>query len=194
MKKTFALGTISTLVFLALTSFAQAQASAAGIQGGMGTFADIIKTFNETVVKALGTLIMSGAVVAFFYGLAHFIWGLREGDPKVITNGKQFMFWSLVALFVMFSVYGIIKFFQSNLLPGATYNITIPEVNYGGSGGTGASSQTKPFTCPDGVTTYFDPSQASVVCKSKAGGLGQPCNTSFGVPGSYDSSGVCQPN
>lgn len=189
MKKSFALVTISAIAFLALTSFA----SAAGVQDGMGTLADIIKTFNETVVKALGTLIMSAAVVAFFYGLAHFIWGLREGEPKVITNGKQFMFWSLTALFVMFSVYGIIKFFQGTLLPGSSFNITIPEVNYGGGGGTGAAGQPTGYLCEDGVTKYFDPSFKSTACKTTTGGVGTPCNTSGGIPGSYDSSGVCQP-
>jgi hypothetical protein len=105
----------------------------------MGTFADLITTFNKTVVKALGALFMSGAVVGFLYGLARFIWGLREGDTKTISNGRQFMIWSITALFVMFSVYGIIRFFQG-LVPGLNQNtITIPEINYGGSSRTNGS-------------------------------------------------------
>jgi hypothetical protein len=105
----------------------------------MGSFADLITTFNSTIVKALGTLFISGSVVAFFFGLMNFIWGMRNGDTKVITNGKDFMIWALVALFVMFSVYGIVKFFQG-LVPGLNSNtISIPEIRYGGSSGSSAT-------------------------------------------------------
>lgn len=167
MKKPFLLAACSFGAFLLLSSLASAQVTGAGVQTGMGTFADIINTFNRTVVKALGTLFMSGAVVAFLFGLAKFVWGLREGDPKVLTNGKQFMIWSLVALFVMFSVYGIIKFFQG-FVPGlGQTTITIPEVNYG-TGGTGnnVGNQQQTFTCPDGVTKYYDQSDYNTVCSN----------------------------
>lgn len=136
MKKIFTLLTLSSVVFIVSSSLVTAQGSATGVQAGLSTFADVIKTFNTTVVQALGTLFMSGAVVAFFYGVATFVWGLREGDTKVITAGKQFMIWSLVGLFTMFSVYGIIKFFQGTLLQGYdASSITIPDVNYGGGAG-----------------------------------------------------------
>ncbi len=135
MKKLFILAGVSFATGLLFTSIASAQLTATGVQQGMGTFADIINTFNTTIVKALGTLFMAGGVVAFFFGLANFIWGLRQGDTNVIKNGKQFMIWSLVALFVMFSVYGIIKFAQS-MFPGLGDNtITIPDVRYQGGGG-----------------------------------------------------------
>jgi succinate dehydrogenase/fumarate reductase cytochrome b subunit len=135
MKKLFILAGVSFATGLLFTSIASAQLTATGVQQGMGTFADIINTFNTTIVKALGTLFMAGGVVAFFFGLANFIWGLRQGDTNVIKNGKQFMIWSLVALFVMFSVYGIIKFAQS-MFPGLGDNtITIPELRYQGGGG-----------------------------------------------------------
>lgn len=134
MKKIFTLVSCLTGAFLLCTSFASAQVSVAGAQQGMNTFAGLINTFNTTVVKALGTLFLSGAVVAFFFGVAKFIWGLRTGVEKAITDGKQFMLWGLIALFVMFSVYGIIKFAQ-NIIPGLNSDtITIPSVNYGGSG------------------------------------------------------------
>ncbi len=134
MKKTFTLVTFSVGAFLLLASYVSAQVTATGAQQGMTTFAGLINTFNSTVVKALGTLFLSGAVVAFFFGVAKFIWGLRTGAEKAITDGKQFMIWGLIALFVMFSVYGIIKFAQ-NIVPGLNSDtITIPSVNYGGSG------------------------------------------------------------
>ncbi len=137
MKKKFTLVTFSIGAFLILASYVSAQVTATGAQQGMNTFAGLINTFNSTVVKALGTLFLSGAVVAFFFGVTKFIWGIRSGAEKAITDGKQFMIWGLIALFVMFSVYGIIKFAQ-NIVPGLNSDtITIPSVNYGGSGSGG---------------------------------------------------------
>lgn len=166
MKKSFLLATFSFGAFLVITSLASAQVSSAGVQAGMGTFAELINTFNKTVVKALGTLFMSGAVVAFFYGLARFILGLRGGEPKVIANGKEFMIWALTALFVMFSVYGIVRFFQG-FVPGLNQNtITIPEIIYGGGAGAAATNNEASVrkTCPDGVHFYYDSFDYNINC------------------------------
>ena len=194
MKSLFFLVALSSFIFLLDT--ASAQASAIGVQQGLSTFAGLITTFNNTVVKALATLCVSGAVVAFFFGVTQFIWGLRQGKGDAITNGKQFMIWGLVALFVMFSVYGIIKVTQS-LVPGLdSTTITIPNVNYGGSGlgspttgggnGQNTSNPNNPlqptvFTCPDGVTKYYDQSDYKMACTKGSTG------------GAPSSSGVLQP-
>lgn len=198
MKKIFTLLTLSSVVFITSSSLVTAQAS--GIQAGFGTFADVIKTFNTTVVQALGTLFMSGAVVAFFFGVAKFVWGLREGNEKVITDGKQFMIWSLVGLFTMFSVYGIITFFQKTLLPGSTNSITIPDVNYGG-GGSGSAGVNPPgqagaYTCPDGITKYDKPSDFQAACNKtnpgQVGGENLKANGDQCTLSSQCSSGNCQ--
>ena len=208
MKNPFILANISLATFLTLTTLTSAEGGAAGVQAGMGTFADLINTFNQTVVKALGTLFMSSAVVAFFYGLARFIWGLREGETKSITNGKQFMIWSITALFVMFSVYGIIRFFQS-FVPGLNQNtITIPEINYGGSGssgssvGSGGTSGTSGSGVGSGGTSGTSGSgvgsggtsgtTGDSICFSYGPGTG--CTTSTGLTGICDSGNICQPN
>lgn len=187
MKKVYILAIASCSVSLLLSSvYVSAQVSAIGVEQGMGTFANLITTFNTTIVKALGTLFMSGAVVAFFFGLAKFILGLREGKTDVITNGKQFMIWALVALFVMFSVYGIIRVVQG-MFPGLENNtITIPEIRYGGGGsgggaaGTGGSAAGTVYTCPNG-TKYYDLSDYSVVCNNVNNNTtgGQKCYSEF---------------
>jgi hypothetical protein len=134
MKKNLILVATTLITLLAISATASAQVTAVGAQQGLTTFAGLITTFNNTVVKALATLFLSGAVVAFFFGVAKFIWGLREGKSDAITNGKQFMIWSLIGLFVMFSVYGIIRVAQS-LVPGLNSStITVPDFNMGGNG------------------------------------------------------------
>ena len=91
--------------------FAADPSTATALQG-IGNFSSLISTFTSTVATSLATLLLSAAMIAFFYGIVMYIWGIREGETKKITDGNLFMRWSLVALFVMFSVYGIIKFGQ----------------------------------------------------------------------------------
>jgi succinate dehydrogenase/fumarate reductase cytochrome b subunit len=186
MKKTFTLIAASLITFFVLADIASAQASATGVQQGFSTFAGLITAFNNTVVKALATLFISGAVVAFFFGVTQFIWGLRQGKEGAITNGKQFMIWGLVALFVMFSVYGIIKVAQS-LVPGLdSATITIPSVNYGGSGSQGtpvpnANTGNNPFTPQPNANTGTNP-------------LTPTPNANTGVSGNNPSAFQASPN
>ncbi len=134
--------------FFLFTIFAYAsQLSADGAAQGFSTFGKLVDSFNATIVKAVGTLLMSLAVVAFFYGIVQYIWGSRNGDAKAIENGNKFIGWSLLALFVMFSVFGIVKFFQG-IVPGLSDSkITIPEINIKGSSGTSGGNG---VVCPDG--------------------------------------------
>ena len=67
LKKLIALTTVSVTTFLVLTTVVSAQSGAVGAQQGFGTLAGLITTFNNTIVKALGTLFISGAVVAFMF-------------------------------------------------------------------------------------------------------------------------------
>ena len=72
------------------------------------------------IVDYLGIIIetaipvaFGGAILAFFFGLARFIFS--AGDELKRKEGKSIMIWGLVALFVMTSVFGIIRLFQSTL-------------------------------------------------------------------------------
>ena len=184
MKKTsttFIFAALTSLVgVLLLTSSASAQVTSA--QQGFSTFAGLVNNFNSTVVKALGTLFMSGAVVAFLWGIVQYIWGVREGKPEKISAGNQFMIWGLVALFVMFSVYGIIRFMQKVTGTDSNNTITIPGINLGGSSGTtGTTGNTNnnPLPVPSGTTTNTN---------------GTPCDyTDFGTRDGVWSNGSCVP-
>jgi succinate dehydrogenase/fumarate reductase cytochrome b subunit len=125
-------------------------ATAAELQAteGISTLGNIITAFTSSIVKAVGTLLLASAVVAFFYGIVEYIWGQREGKSDKVTNGRQFMLWGLIALFVMFSVYGIIKFGQGIFFKDIDVNkITIPEINFK------MSSQNNPNTTQTGAAT-----------------------------------------
>lgn len=72
------------------------------------TFGALVDSFTTNVIDSLGFMAKAIAVVAFFFGMVKYIYGLREGNGEKTKIGNQFMIWGLVALFVMYSVTGII--------------------------------------------------------------------------------------
>jgi hypothetical protein len=63
------------------------------------------------IVELLIILVAALALLAFFFGLMKFIFKVG-GDEKAIEQGRNLMKWGIIALFVMMSVWGIIRFFQ----------------------------------------------------------------------------------
>ncbi|MEK7187158.1 MAG: pilin [Patescibacteria group bacterium] len=56
------------------------------------------------------TLLAGIALLVFFWGLAKFIF--HAGSTEKKDEGKNVMFWGIISLFVMVSVWGIVYFFQ----------------------------------------------------------------------------------
>lgn len=92
-----------TLFLLATPAFAFAQ----GIT--FKTLTNSWVNFLNKVVALLGSL----AFLFFMWGAAVFILG--SGDTNKVKEGKQRMIWSLVGLFVMFSVWGLLNFIDGTL-------------------------------------------------------------------------------
>ncbi len=63
----------------------------------------------ETAIPVVASL----ALLAFFWGLAKFV--MQAGDEKKVTEGKSLMIWGTIALFVMVSVWGILRFASNDL-------------------------------------------------------------------------------
>ncbi len=168
---------ISGLLFVPMIVAAQAT-PITDVTAGINSFAGVVNLFTTQVVKAVSTLFLSLALVAFFFGIVQFIWGTREGDATKAKNGKQFMLWGMIALFVMFSVYGIIKFGQGVLFNGRDVTtIQIPSFNFGtGTGGV---------TGTTGVTSL-----SNGFCATKANGFS--CASNNGIAGSVCFNQVCQ--
>lgn len=66
------------------------------------------------LVNSLVVIVIALAVLAFFWGLAKFIFNV-SGDEKSVEEGKRIMIWGIITLFVMVSVWGIIRFAQGEL-------------------------------------------------------------------------------
>jgi hypothetical protein len=68
---------------------------------------EITYKFSDVIFTPIIWLLTGGAMIMFFWGLAHFI---LSSDSTVKENGKSHMVWGLVGLFIIFSVWGIIGF------------------------------------------------------------------------------------
>ncbi|HVV14881.1 MAG TPA: hypothetical protein VHD55_00510 [Candidatus Paceibacterota bacterium] len=100
MKKT---ALISSLLF-ALPAFAFAQVQGNNLQG-------LIAWLGDTLNMLIPVLIAL-ALVAFFWGLVRYVWG---AGGEGAADGKSIMIAGLLGLFIMVSVWGIIKLAQNTL-------------------------------------------------------------------------------
>ncbi|MES2213484.1 MAG: hypothetical protein V4473_01425 [Patescibacteria group bacterium] len=101
MKKNTILFTLLlVLVCIPLVSFA---APLDGLKGLLIEFKGMLNTIIE--------LIFGLALVYFFWGMAQFI--LNAGVEKAREEGKNKMIWGIIALFVMFSIYGILNWISN---------------------------------------------------------------------------------
>lgn len=66
----------------------------------------------QQIVTALLPVVFALAILAFFWGI--FLYVFSTGETKKV-EGKHVMLWSLIALFIMTSLYGIIAVAQSTL-------------------------------------------------------------------------------
>ena len=62
---------------------------------------------RTTVLIPAAGLIIGIAVVAFLYGAVKYVGS--AGDEQSRTEGRQFMTWGIIAIFVMVSVVGIVQ-------------------------------------------------------------------------------------
>lgn len=74
-------------------------------------FAEVtdLKSLLQLFVDLLGSsmvFLYMLALAAFFWGIALFIF--NTDDDKKRAEGKSWMMWSVIALFVMFSIWGIV--------------------------------------------------------------------------------------
>ena len=65
-----------------------------------------MSTFLNTVIGVFITL----AIVVFFWGLIKYLWSMGTEDAH---EGLKIMFWGVIAIFVMVSIWGIIRLLQS---------------------------------------------------------------------------------
>lgn len=104
---------------IAALVFAPAIASAQNL----GNLESLLRSVGRLIDIALPIVVAIG-LLSFFWGLVKFIWGGAEAKDE----GKNLMIWGLVALFVMVSVWGLVRFIGVSLGIGQGDTITVPSV------------------------------------------------------------------
>lgn len=76
---------------------------------GAVTFLDTLALLNTILNAAIG-LFITLAIVVFFWGLIKYLWHINSEGAH---EGLSIMFWGVIAVFVMVSIWGIIRLLQS---------------------------------------------------------------------------------
>lgn len=109
--------TASSLFFaLPLIAFAQTPAGT--------TLTQIVGEIGG-IVDMLVPILLALALVVFFWGLIRYVF---SKGGKGVDSARKLMIWGLVALFVMVSVWGIIRLAQATLGINQVNTITAPSV------------------------------------------------------------------
>src|SRR3990167_1349323 len=104
-------------------------------------------TVESTLNRVLGILngviflFITVAIVVFFWGLIQYLANI--GGEDAAKKGIQLMLWGVIALFVMVSVWGIIRLLQNTFGVGGNQTAIVPSTyqaqGYGTTGGGGAT-------------------------------------------------------
>ncbi len=82
------------------------------------TFGTVVANFGTTVLAPLVGILLTAALVVFFWGLVKYINSLSSEKDR--QDGKNLMIWGVVALFVMVSVWGLVNLLQGTFLGGVS--------------------------------------------------------------------------
>lgn len=165
-------------------------------QDATENFKQTADNLTNNVLTSVGTLLMTAAFLFFFYGVVVFILGRvsGKGDMAKLEQGKQFMLWGLIALFVMVSVWGIVRLAQDMLgVKGSDIQIKpvqfVPMVSGGSkveNNPVGDTASNNKFTKSEGASCVGLPG-ADSECAT-----GMFCRKADGTPVKTGEVGVCK--
>ena len=108
-----------------------------GFLNAGSTFASAVRSIID-LINMLVTVLGALALVVFFIGLVRYI--KDSGDAKGNAEGRERIVWSLIALFILFSLWGILSllsvsfFGSSNLGGSSSYNAYPVDPSFQGTG------------------------------------------------------------
>lgn len=100
---------ISTLALTLAPSLALAQVVDT-TSGALDTIEENITVPLEGIVNSLIPIVIGLLIVAFFWGMAKYVFA--QGDETKKADGKKIMLYGAIAMFVAFSIWGIISILQ----------------------------------------------------------------------------------
>jgi hypothetical protein len=73
---------------------------------------NIIQNLSMTLLSPFINILLTAALVVFFWGMVKYIYSLGEKEK---TEGRMLMVWGVIALFAMVSVWGLVRVVQETL-------------------------------------------------------------------------------
>lgn len=92
---------------------------------GITDLTSIINFFTCTIMNAIVPLLMGLAIIGFVYGVIKYF--LNPDNEEKRKDGKSFMFWGIVTLFVMVSIWGLVGILSNTFLDGKTVLPSLPD-------------------------------------------------------------------
>ncbi len=102
MLKRLTILTLSALLFIPMVTFAAPQ-----------TFPELVGLLVGFINLAV-PIIIALAVLGFFWGVSQYIFS--AGDTSKIEDGRKLMIYGIIALFVMVSIWGILRLLSNTFL------------------------------------------------------------------------------
>lgn len=72
------------------------------------TVGELVDKFITEILNPLIALLFVVSTVVFIWGIIMYLSG-GSGDPKKLQMGKSLIFWGIIGMFIMTSVWGIIR-------------------------------------------------------------------------------------
>lgn len=73
-------------------------------------FKDFVDLFIG-LINLITPVVASLALLSFFWGLTKFI--MNAGNEAAIKDGRKLMVWGVIALFIMISIFGLVRFLNN---------------------------------------------------------------------------------
>jgi hypothetical protein len=124
----------------------------------MKTFKDFANSLTDLIGNTVTDLLLTVAVAAFFWSVVTFIWNRSRGDVDAMKDASNRLLWSIIGLFVMFSIWGIVNFLQSGFGFENKNTIKAPTIQTNSSAATPSSGSL--------LKDNGQPCTASSQCKS----------------------------
>ena len=112
------------LVVLPLISSAQGSSSSGGCDFEITSIAEVFHLFGCILSVAVLPLLVTVAIVIFIIGIIKYI--SKADEAKEREEGRNFMIYGIVALFVMVSIWGLVGIIQGTF--GLGTNVLIPQL------------------------------------------------------------------
>lgn len=94
--------------------------------GGIENFKDVIDLGTCLIRNSIVPLLTGIAVVMFMYGMMSYF--LNPNSVKEREEAKKYMLWALIALFVLYSVTGILQIIRNTFGVSGGFTPLLPEV------------------------------------------------------------------